>query len=264
MWACALDRPRTIIADTMDADPMSAPAAAALPTPSAAPAPGAAPALTAAHWAAIDTVLLDLDGTLLDLAFDNHFWRQCVPAAWARARAMSLDAARALLAPRFRACEGTLDWYCVDYWSRELQLDIAALKQAEAHRIGWLPGARDFLSRVRLLGKRLVLLTNAHPTTLAIKDARTQVISCFDAAFSSHPFGAPKENGLFWRELSRVEGFDGTRSLFVDDSLPVLRAARTAGIGTLYAVRRPDSSLAARTQHEFPAVDAVAELLPAG
>jgi putative hydrolase of the HAD superfamily len=49
--------------------------------------------------------------------------------------------------------------------------------------------------------------------------------------------------------------------LFVDDSLPVLRAARAAGIGAIYAVRRPDSSAPARSQQEFPAVDAVAELL---
>jgi 5'-nucleotidase len=217
--------------------------------------------LSAAHWAQIDTVLLDLDGTLLDLAFDNHFWRERVPAAWALARAIDLERARAELAPRFRACQGTLDWYCIDYWSRELELDIAALKRAEAHRISWLPGARGFLSRVRGLGKRLVLVTNAHPTTLAIKDARTAVISHFDADFSSHRFGAPKEDARFWREFARVERFDAARSLFVDDSLPVLRAARAAGIGMIYAVRRPDSSAAPRAQAEFPAVDAVAELL---
>ncbi|HEX4023844.1 MAG TPA: GMP/IMP nucleotidase [Steroidobacteraceae bacterium] len=228
---------------------------------SAQAAAAASPALDPQHWARIDTVLLDLDGTLLDLAFDNGFWRERVPEAWGRSRALSVEQARELLAPRFRAREGTLDWYCIDYWSRELGLDIAALKQREAHRICWLPGAREFLGRVRALGKRLVLVTNAHPTTLAIKHARTQVVSYFDAGFSSHVFGAPKEDARFWRELARVESFDAARSLFVDDSLPVLRAARAAGIGTIYAVRRPDSSAAARAQHEFPAVDAVCELL---
>jgi putative hydrolase of the HAD superfamily len=214
-------------------------------------------------WKRIDTVLLDLDGTLLDLAFDNYFWRQSVPRAWARARAISHEDAVAQLQPRFRAREGTLDWYCVEYWSRELALDIAALKHVDAHQIRWLPGARQFLGRVRALGKRLVLVTNAHPTTLAIKDARTQVVSHFDAGFSSHTFGAPKEQLQFWRELARVEQLQPARCLFVDDSLPVLRAARAAGIGLIYAVRRPDSSAPPREQSEFPAVDAVAELLPA-
>lgn len=219
-----------------------------------------APAISASQWAMIQTVLLDLDGTLLDLAFDNHFWGTRVPQAWAQARSLSPEQARAELQPRFRACEGTLNWYCVDYWSRELQLDITALKQLEADRIRWLPGAREFLQRVRALGKRLVLVTNAHPSALALKDERTQVIRHFDAAFSSHRFGAPKEDARFWRELANAEHFDPLRSLFVDDSLPVLRAARAAAVGTIYAVRRPDSS-AVRQQHEFPAVDAVAQLL---
>ena len=220
-----------------------------------------APILTPAQWSQIDTVLLDLDGTLLDLAFDNHFWRQRVPEAWAQQRAITLEQARAELQPRFAAREGTLDWYCIEYWSRELALDICALKQGAADRIRWLPGARDFLKRVRGLGKRLVLITNAHPIALAIKDERTEVISYFDAGFSSHRFGAPKEQALFWRELAKVETFNPARSLFVDDSLNVLRAARAAGVGLIYAVRKPDSSSAARMHQEFPAVDAVAELL---
>jgi len=217
--------------------------------------------LSAAQWSRLDTVLLDLDGTLLDLAFDSNFWGERVPAAWAHRRAISLEQARAELRPRFAACEGTLDWYCVEYWSRELELDIRALKQDVAHGIRWLPGAREFLQRVRVLGKRLVLITNAHPTTLAIKDQRTEVISYFDAGFSSHGFGAPKEDPRFWRELAKVENFAPERSLFVDDSLSVLRAARAAGLGLIFAVRKPDSSGAARMQQEFPAVDAVAELL---
>jgi putative hydrolase of the HAD superfamily len=225
------------------------------------PDPAGPPALSARQWQGIDTVLLDMDGTLLDLAFDNHFWSRHVPREFARARAITLEQAQAQLRPRFRAREGTLPWYCIEHWSRELELDIAALKRRSAHRIRWLPGARQFLQRVRAQGKRLVLLTNAHPTTLAIKDARTQVLSYFHASFSSHSFGAPKEEARFWSTLARVESFDAARSLFVDDSPAVLRAARAAGIGLLYAVRRPDSRAAARSEDEFPSVDGVAELL---
>ena len=32
-------------------------------------------------WTSIDTVLLDMDGTLLDLRFDNWFWQEHVPDA---------------------------------------------------------------------------------------------------------------------------------------------------------------------------------------
>lgn len=177
--------------------------------------------LTPEDWAAIDTVLLDLDGTLLDLHYDTHFWHEVVPATWGAARGLSMPAAREALVPRFRACEGTLDWYCIDYWSRELDLDIAALKRADTSRINWLPGAREFVRAARALRKRTVLATNSHPAVLAIKDQRTRVLAEFDAAYSSHVFGAPKETAQFWAALRAAEPFDPARSLFVDDSLPV-------------------------------------------
>ncbi len=157
------------------------------------------------HWNGIDHVLLDLDGTLLDLDFDNHFWQVLVPQVWGAARGLEPAAAQAMLRPRFAACEATLPWYSTEYWSRELGLDIAALKRQDAHRIRWLPGARDFLAAARARGKRLVLLTNAHPQALAIKHERTGVLDHFDASFSSHDLGAPKEDARFWQALRVLE-----------------------------------------------------------
>lgn len=218
-------------------------------------------ALSDHHWNGIDHVLLDLDGTLLDLDFDNHFWQSLVPQHWGAARGLDAVAARALLQPRFAACEGTLPWYSTEHWSRELGLDIAALKRADAERIRWLPGAQQFLAAARARGKRLVLLTNAHPQALALKHERTGVLDHFDASFSAHQIGAPKEDARFWRALARVEHYDPARSLFVDDSASVLAAARAAGIGLIRAIRRPDSVREPRVHGEFTAVDALVELL---
>jgi HAD superfamily hydrolase (TIGR01509 family) len=211
-------------------------------------------------WDHIDTVLLDLDGTLLDLAFDTYFWWQHLPERYGATRALSLEQSRATLKPRFQAIQHTLDWYCVEYWSRELGLDVPALKRAAGDRIGWLPGAEDFLRRVRARGKRLVLLTNAHPVAVKIKDERTGFTRYFDAVHSSHTFGAPKENPQFWRAVREAEPFDPARSMFVDDSPHVLRAARDAGIRYIYAVRRPDSSGPARIHEDFTVTDTVADL----
>jgi len=220
------------------------------------------PVLDAAAWSRIDTVMLDLDGTLLDLGYDNHFWNVMVPEVWGRERGLDLTTAQRQLHPVFQARQGTLDWYCIDYWSRELGLDIPAMKVADAHRVRWLPGAAEFLARVRALGKRLVLLTNAHPMTLAIKDSRTRVTQYFDASFSSQVIGAPKEDARFWQGLALLEPYVPERCLFVDDSLPVLRAAQGAGIGTLFVVRHPDTTRAPHAHEEFPAIDGVEELLP--
>jgi putative hydrolase of the HAD superfamily len=211
-------------------------------------------------WDDFDTLFLDLDGTLLDLAFDNRFWRTSVPEAYAQIRGLDLETAREMLSPMFRSCEGTLDWYCVHYWTRMLQVDIVALKEAMASEVAWLPGARQFLERARARGKRLVLLTNAHPETLKIKDQRTGVVDLLDRAHSSHHFGVPKEHGRFWSALGEVETFDPARTLFVDDSIPVLRAARAAGLRHVRAVRRPDTSRPEREIEEFDSVSGVASL----
>ena len=213
------------------------------------------------EWAHIDTVLLDMDGTLLDLYFDNHFWLEVVPAAYAANRRTTVDAARDQLIARLRACEGTLPWYCIDHWSRELDLDIEALKRANTGRIGWLPGAEAFLLHLREAGKRVVLLTNSHPRVLRIKDEKTGVLRYFDAAFTSHEFGVPKEEARFWTAVREVEPFDPARSLFADDSASVLKAAQAAGVRWVYGVRRPDSVETVRDHVDVPAVDAVRDLV---
>lgn len=215
----------------------------------------------APDWVAIDTVLIDMDGTLLDLKFDNWFWQQHVPALWAQRRGLSVATAVATLTPRFEAARGRLDWYCIDYWSRELDLDIRAITDQASESVAWLPGAAELLARLGALGKERVLLTNAHPGTLAIKDRRAGVIGRLDAAYSSHEFGAPKEDPLFWPRFAAARQFDPARTLLVDDSLPVLAAARAAGIAWLCAIRRPDSAQPARESADFHGIDSIAELL---
>ena len=62
---------------------------------------------------------------------------------------MDLHAAYAEIARRFAERSGTLDWYCIEYWSRTLGVDIGALHREVRSHVAWLPGARDFLARMR-------------------------------------------------------------------------------------------------------------------
>jgi HAD superfamily hydrolase (TIGR01509 family) len=218
-------------------------------------------AAAAVDWSAIDTVLLDMDGTLLDLRFDNWFWANVVPDEYARANGLSVAQAQARLAPLFTKIVHTLPWYCIDHWSRELDLDIRGLKRAAREHVKFLPGAERFLEKLRLSGKRVVMVTNSHPATLAIKDEQVAITRHFDKCYSTHIFGVPKEDASFWPRLIAAEGFDERRTLFVDDSLPVLESAHRFGIAHLRAVRRPDSGLPPNGTGSFIAIDGVAELL---
>jgi HAD superfamily hydrolase (TIGR01509 family) len=211
----------------------------------------------------IDTLLLDLDGTLLDLAFDTHFWLEVVPEYYGRARGMSAsEALEKDIGPKLRSAEGTLNWYSLDYWSRVLELDLSRIKTEHDSHIAWLPGAQDFLRRQRAAGRRLVLATNSHPETLRIKDEKIGIRPMLDALYSSHQFDAPKEYAEFWLRLRRVEPFDPARCAFIDDNPNVLDAARAAGIGMVIAVTDPDSSRPPRVPPPgYPHVRAVAQIL---
>ena len=211
-------------------------------------------------WHEIDTLLLDMDGTLLDLHFDNHFWSEHVPLRYGQRNALSLAQAKAELFPRFQAVEGTMDWYCVDYWSRELDLDIARLKAEVDHLIAVHPHVTEFLDAVRGSGKRTVLVTNAHAASLALKLEKTGLGGHLDAVVCAHDFGRPKEDPAFWPWLASRQPFRPERTLLIDDSLPILRAAQDAGIRHLLAVRRPDSQGPPRETEEFPAVESFAAL----
>ena len=213
-------------------------------------------------WSRIDTVLLDMDGTLLDLHYDNHFWLEHVPHRYAQARGLALEDARAELRQRYRQVEGTLEWYCIDYWTRELGLDIALLKQEVEHLIAVHPDVLEFLQAVRTRGKRLVLVTNAHGKALALKLRRTRIGNHFDAVVCAHDLGLPKERIEFWDRLHGVQPFERTASLLIDDSLAVLRAARAYGITELLCVTTPDSKLPRRNVEEFPAITGFREITP--
>lgn len=214
------------------------------------------------NWNRVGWVILDMDGTVLDLAYDNYFWRELIPQRYAQKHGLTLDAARDQLTPKFLAVQHTLPWYCTDYWSEVTGLDVAGLKAEIRDRIRVLEGAERFLMHVRERGLPLWLATNAHRASWSLKLSHTGLASYFDRIVCSHDYGAPKEDPRFWERMIAEAHFDPQRSLFVDDSLPVLQAARVFGIGQVVGLRHPDTTQPARQFDWSPAADRLVELLP--
>lgn len=213
-------------------------------------------------WSSIRQVFLDMDGTLLDLHFDNHFWLEHLPLRFAEQRGVDPALAKTELYGRFAAVRGQLQWYCLDYWSRELGVDIVALKREVAHLIDVRAHVREFLDALRESRLRVVLLTNAHDASLRLKLEYTGIEGHFDRLISSHGLGEAKESAAFWPRLQVMEPFDPARTLLIDDNLDVLRAARRYGLAHLLAVRHPDSRRGPKDTEEFEAVDDFREIMP--
>ncbi len=210
--------------------------------------------VTKIDWRQIDTVLLDMDGTLLDLQFDNVFWLETIPETLASHRGISVAEATAQLAPIFEREAGKLNWYCLDFWSQELGFSVADVKRTVAEGVDWRPEAQAFLERLKASHCDVVLITNAHPDTLAIKLEQIDLSPWFDRMFTSHQFAAPKESPLFWSGLMAAHPFSPDRTLFIDDSEAVLAAAEKFGVEHLITLRQPDSSKPLRSATRYPAI----------
>jgi 5'-nucleotidase len=206
-------------------------------------------------WKQIDTVLLDMDGTLLDLNFDNYFWKEFVPLKFAAQHGLSVEIAKQQLEPRFKSKEGQLEWYCLDYWSNALQLDIAGLKAEISELIAVLPHVLEFLEKLQHSPRKVILVTNAHRDSLSLKMHKTALQFYFDDIISSHDVGLPKEHQGFWQSLQNMQVFENHNTVLIDDSLAVLHSARQFGIAHLVSISKPDSQLPNRQITDYPAIE---------
>lgn len=214
-------------------------------------------------WEEIDTVLLDMDGTLLDLHFDTHFWLNHIPQKLAERSGESVEKCRAQMLAHYESVTGQIEWYCLDYWARELSMDMMEAKREVEHLIAMRSDTLPFLDALHDSGRKVVLVTNAHPDSLSLKVEHTRLDAHIDTLISTHIFGVTKESQSLWQQLHAKLEFDPARTLFVDDSLPILEAAQTFGIKHLLAVSNPDSKLPAREITQFPAVTDYHTLLDA-
>lgn len=216
------------------------------------------------NWQQIETVMLDMDGTLLDLHFDNFFWLHHLPKRFADIHQQDEQQSRIDLTARFEKERGSLNWYCLDYWSEQLQVDIPALKREIEHMIAIRPHVISFLEQLQQSSMQVMLVTNAHRNSLDIKMDRTGLRSFFDELVVSHDFRHPKEHQEFWHQLKISHPYNPATTLLIDDTFSVLQSAQHYGIQHLLTLLQPDSQQRKREHTEFPGILHFDEIMPIG
>ena len=210
----------------------------------------------------IETLLLDMDGTLLDLRFDNFFWTSHLPERYAEIHDIHPIEADQHVENSLCAHEGTMQWYCIDHWSSHFEVDIMSLKQEIVHLVQFREGAKEFLEHLQAADHlKVYLVTDAHPSVLELKQETTQLQHHVHGTCCSHEFGVPKRHPEFWQKLAQVIDFDPKTTLMIDDSPHVLAQARRFGIRHQLCIKTPDSGREETHDHDFTLIDNLYDLV---
>ena len=220
-------------------------------------------------WRSIDDVLLDMDGTLLDLHYDATFWLNNVHSIVANLTGEPEHVIQERFHRELKKHEGTLAWYCTDYWADFFGIDLIEAKQQLAHLIRFRPHAEQFLNVLKSLPLRTLIATNAHPDVIQLKLNVVPLEDMVDGIVSSHQYGVAKEHPDFWRALFDEYAINPDRALFMDDSSKVLEAADRAGVREVVEIRHPNLSEPPRSTWKqgiddfdvlFPGLEALSRL----
>ncbi len=206
--------------------------------------------------------MFDMDGTLLDLAFDDLIWNHCLPERHAQVHQCSLEQSQHTLFQFYQQHKHTLSWYSSAHWTAKVGVDVLQLQHEYRHKIGPRAGCHQLLAQLKAKGYRCWLLTNADRAGLQLKLENVELRPYFELIVSSEEIGHAKEETAFWQKLQQQHPFDPAQAVFVDDTVAVLKSAEDFGICQLFSILQPSSSKAARTATEFPypALDHLTEL----
>ncbi|KGQ70363.1 HAD family hydrolase [Chelonobacter oris] len=212
-------------------------------------------------WDTIDTVLFDLDGTLIDLRLDACFWKEIVPQAYAEKNAVSPTQSRQKLKRLYHEVEHSMQWYDIDHWADTLNLPIRDMQRAHAVNTQVRSGVYSLLTTLKSMDKRLMILTDSHPFSLQVKMENCDLAPHFDHLISSHEFQQPKMNSTLWTALYRDYQIDPNRTLLLDDIEAVLDQAKQNRLAYTIGIENPDSRLPPKSFQRHHSIDDFHRLL---
>jgi putative hydrolase of the HAD superfamily len=99
---------------------------------------------------------------------------------------------------------------------------------------------------------------------LDLKMKKTNLGKYFDACITSFDLGHPKEDLQFWEKARERLGFDNERTLFIDDTLEILKTAEAFGIRYILYKAKANAKVTPRRPGGFPAITDFKELLYEG
>lgn len=193
------------------------------------------------NWKLIDTIFLDMDGTLPDLYYDNFIWEIAIPQEYMKQRGIMLKQADLLIKKLIDKHRGTLNAYCLKYWSKLLNINLLNLHYKHRDKIKFRDGAEEFLNKLQKQNLNVFLVTNADDDNLKLKLSITCLNKHVKEIYSAHKLGYAKEQQEFWLKLQDKIQFSKNSSILIDDNKHVLSAAQKFGLGDLFLIDKPCS-----------------------
>ena len=175
-------------------------------------------------------ILSDLDGVILDLAYDIKFWELWLPEQVANQTNKSVEETKAEIKAEIDIQRGTLNFYDLNYWDDLLNVDCMQIFKEKTERCSYLGGSHEALQRLSTLKNPKYILTNGDPRIQEYKAETQNFLEFFDSIFYSMHVGYPKESKEFWALARHNLNLDFEDTIFIDDDFKVVTAAAKAGI----------------------------------
>ena len=175
-------------------------------------------------------ILSDLDGVILDLAYDIKFWELWLPEQVANQTNKSIEETKAEMKAEIDIQRGTLNFYDLNYWDDLLNVDCMQIFREKTERCSYLEGSYEALQRLSTLKNPKYIMTNGDPRIQDYKAETQNFLEFFDSIFYSMHVGYPKESKEFWALARHNLNLDFEDTIFIDDDFKVATAAAKAGI----------------------------------
>ncbi len=88
--------------------------------------------------------MFDMDGTLLDLAFDDFIWNECLPERHAQVHQCTLEQSKQTLFQFYQQHKHTLSWYSSAYWTTKVGVDVLQLQYEHREKSKRVPVALNY------------------------------------------------------------------------------------------------------------------------